>query len=160
MVPLVKTVASMAPTVYQKADAMARKLSGGKSLTDLVKGKNGDLLTGELLVKSGMDIKQLRALMDGMVVDNRQAIYEHAASFVQKQIKDVSDHQVRTVATDLSKTIESDIIAMEIKATIRALGLVNVDDLYKVVTVINSLTTDQVQMYKGKGAINPALGYI
>lgn len=159
MLPLAKTVASMAPEVFDKADRLAKKVSGGKGLIALATGKSGDLLTGELLVKSGMNLNQLKSLMDGMVVQNREAIYSHAAGFVQEQMKNVSDHQVKTRSTNTALAIESDIVAMEIKTVIRALGLSNVDDLFKVVTVLNSLTIDQVQMYKGKGSVNPALGY-
>lgn len=159
MLQVVTAVASSAPAVYRKANDLAKKVSGGRSLKDLVAGGNGPALTGELLVKAGLPLDRLRALMDGFAVAEARGVYEHAARFVQNEVTAVSNAAVQVSAEGVSPGMRDDIIAMQIHDAVKALGLRNASELMKVATVIHTLTVAQVQMYKSKGLLNPKLGY-
>lgn len=159
MLQVVSAVASSAPAVYKKADAMAKKLSGGKGLKELVLRDNGPALTGEVLVKSGLPLERLRSLMDGFAIHDARDVYEHAARFVQGEVNAVSAAAVYVPDNGVSPSVRDDIVAKQIKDTIEIMGLKNVGELMKVATVLNTLTAAQVKMYKDKGLINPKLGY-
>lgn len=161
MLQLVKGVATAAPIVYQGAEKLAKKISGGKSLSQLVTGTNGPALVGELLVKSGMPLPQLKALMEGYGVTDARDVLEHAAQFVQYEVKAVSDAAVKLDADmeGLSPSVRDDILARQIHETIKSLGLRDAAELMKVATVLRTVTIDQIKMYRDKGTINPKLGY-
>lgn len=159
MLQVVSAVASSAPSVYKKADGMAKKLSGGKGLKQLVLRDNGPALAGEVLVKSGLPLERLRSLMDGFAIHDARDVYEHAVRFVQGEVNAVSAAAVQVPDNGVSPSVRDDIIAKQIKDTIEIMGLKNVSELMKVATVLNTLTAAQVKMYKDKGMINPKLGY-
>lgn len=159
MLQVVSAVASSAPSVYKKADEMAKKLSGGKGLKQLVLRDNGPALAGEVLVKSGLPLERLRSLMDGFAIHDARDVYEHAVRFVQGEVSAVSAAAVQVPDNGVSPSVRDDIIAKQIRDTIDIMGLKNVSELMKVATVLNTLTAAQVKMYKDKGLINPKLGY-
>jgi hypothetical protein len=159
MLQVVSAVASSAPAVYKKADALAKKISNGKGLKDLVQRENGSALTGELLVKSGMPVERLRALMDGFAVHDARDVYAHAVRFVSNEVAAVSAAAVQVRSEGLSESVRDDIVCAQIKSVIELTGLGNVSNLMKVATVLSTLTAKDVKTYKDKGVISPKLGY-
>lgn len=164
MLQVVSTVASAAPTVYESANKLVYKMTGGKkkNLKALVMGSdiNAPALAAEAMVRSGLDPNRLQGLLVGFGTTNAAEIMAHVSSQVVAEANAVSANQtpIDRVA-GLSEGDAEDIYCAEIKGAIVALGLANVDALMRVTSVLNTLTVAKVKTYKRKGAISPALGY-
>lgn len=164
MLQVVSAVATTAPKVYDGANKLVYKMTGGKKkdLKALVLGSdtNAPALAAEAMVRSGLDPNRLQGMLVGFGTANAAEIMAHVSAQVVAEANAVSANQTKIGrVAGLSEGDAEDIYCAEIKAAVVALGLTNVDALMRVTSVLNTLTVDKVSTYKRKGAISPALGY-